>query len=84
METAPFDTFFTCNKAKDDKGGAIYATEYINAVNTVFGNNSARVDGGAAYAGTNINVRHAYLNPTKQPAPHFHVLVEQFVLKKQQ
>ena len=56
LETAPFNTFFNENKA--GYGGALYAEEFINAVNTVFNKNSAEVDGGSTYAKTNTNVRH--------------------------
>ena len=57
LATEPFNCFFMGNNAGDENGGALYATEYINAVNTVFGNNAAKVDGGAAYSEYNINVR---------------------------
>ena len=53
------------NKANSGSSGAIYAEEYINAVNTIFYKNSAGIDGGAVVArgnvrfeNGNINVRH--------------------------
>ena len=55
LETEPFNTFFTGNKV-DMYGGALYAKEYINAVNTIFSNNGANY-GGAAFSRGNINVR---------------------------
>ena len=58
LETAPFNTFFTENKVDLYGGGALYATEYINAVNTIFYKNTATNCGGAAYARSNVNVRH--------------------------
>ena len=57
LATEPFNCFFSGNSAGDENGGALYATAYINAVNTVFDNNAAKVDGGAAYSEYNINVR---------------------------
>ena len=43
-------TYFNKNTASDDKGGAIYAENGVYAMDGIFNNNSANVDGGAICA----------------------------------
>ena len=56
--TLSFNSFFLNNKAADDKGGAIYACNNVEAINTLFDGNTVFNDGGAVYACNNVNVKH--------------------------
>uniref|UniRef100_UPI003890A6E5 right-handed parallel beta-helix repeat-containing protein n=1 Tax=Methanobrevibacter sp. TaxID=66852 RepID=UPI003890A6E5 len=57
QESGEFSSFFRKNTAGDDKGGAIFAGG-VYAVNALFDENSAKVDGGAVYTEYNVDVRH--------------------------
>ena len=54
----PFSSFFMFNKVEDDNGGAIYADSDLNALNTEFSQNHAKVEGGAVFTCGNAIVSH--------------------------
>ena len=61
-----FTSYFSGNKAGDNKGGAIYTDDGVfKAVNTVFFGNKALVDGGAVYADDDINVTNCLFEENK-------------------
>ena len=60
-----FSSFFINNKAGDNKGGAIYAEDDVEAVNVVFSGNKAEVDGGAIYSEDDVDVNNCLFESNK-------------------
>ena len=53
------NTFFINNVANRSDAGAVYAKESINAKNVLCSGNKALVDGGAFFAGSDVNVEYS-------------------------
>lgn len=58
QKTQTLNSFFIENYVDDDNGGAIYADDSLNAKNTEFLKNHAKVDGGAVFTCGNTFVTH--------------------------
>jgi predicted outer membrane repeat protein len=58
-------SYFKNNKVDDNDGGAIYAINSVNIVDSIFSDNSAIVDGGAIYAGGDVNLKNSTFKNNK-------------------